>query len=86
MRGMFHYRIIYTCEISGFDFAQLDLVALRLKPCALGHFCFIIRDADKALHFVPQRTLSNFCTSVIIVGYVSSVRPTNTSSPVTGLR
>jgi len=40
------------------------LFAFCRKPCALGHSYFIIRDADKALHFVPRVTLVNFCTSV----------------------
>jgi len=38
--------------------AQLDLFALRLGPCALGHSCFIIRDADKALHLVLHQMLT----------------------------
>ena len=45
-----------------FTFAQLDLIAVSLTPCALGQSCFsratyahqsIICGADKTLHFEP---------------------------------
>ncbi len=44
--------------------APSDLIALRLKPCALNHSFFIIRDANKTFHFVSRVPLGNFCTSL----------------------
>jgi hypothetical protein len=60
----------------GQNFAQSDLTALHLTPCAIRHFCFIIRDASKAYHFVPQRTLI-IATFIELFNYLRI-------SPITG--
>jgi len=39
MRDMVHDLAIYACGISGFNFAQLDLVALYLESYALCNSC-----------------------------------------------
>jgi len=33
-------------KLTSFPFAQSDVIAVSLKPCALSHSYFIIRDAD----------------------------------------
>jgi hypothetical protein len=39
--------------------AQSDLIALCLKPCALNHSCFIIRDASGAPRASPPHFLAD---------------------------
>jgi len=47
-------------ELSPISIGCFELSALSfLTPCALGHFCFIIRNADKALHLMFLERLTD---------------------------